>query len=329
MTMNKQELLCIEQLDLDPIKVKLMHVPSGEGWSLEKTNAVEREYRRFLMLMKLYPDEATAPLEDVDTFWHYHILDTMKYAADCEEIFGFFLHHFPYVGMRGEEDFADLERAGDRMQELYEATFNESYVAAAAAFCIKAGDAAPAAAFCIKADGATAAAAFCIKADAKPAAAFCIKADAKPAAAFCIKADAKPAAAFCIKADAKPAAAFCIKADAKPAAAFCIKADAKPAAAFCIKADAKPAAAFCIKADAKPAAAFCIKADAKPAAAFCIKAGSKLASAFCIKAGSDGYNMLTRDPALAAAFCIKAGAPAALMSEQKRLTQARPRLQAA
>jgi hypothetical protein len=319
MTTKNQELHSILALDLDPIKVKLMHVPSGEGWSLEKTNAVEREYRRFLMLMKLYPDEATAPLEDVDTFWHYHILDTMKYAADCEEIFGFFLHHFPYVGMRGEEDLADLERAGDRMQELYEATFGESYVAAAAALDIEAGEARTTAAFCIK---------------DKPAAAFCIKDDsAKLSAAFCIKdVQARPAAAFCIKdVQAKPAAAFCIKdIQARPAAAFCIKdVQARPAAAFCIKdVQARPAAAFCIKdVQARPAAAFCIKdVQAKPAAAFCIK--DKQMAAFCIKQGGD-YSVHTRDRALAAAFCIKTGGAAPAVSEQARLTAKRPSLQMA
>jgi hypothetical protein len=31
----------IAELDLDPIKVKLMHKESGEGWSLERANAVE------------------------------------------------------------------------------------------------------------------------------------------------------------------------------------------------------------------------------------------------------------------------------------------------
>ena len=31
----------IADLNLDPIKVKLMHRESGEGWSLEKANAVE------------------------------------------------------------------------------------------------------------------------------------------------------------------------------------------------------------------------------------------------------------------------------------------------
>nr|WP_315394262.1 glycine-rich domain-containing protein-like [uncultured Duganella sp.] len=125
----------IHALDLDPIKVKLMHKESGEGWSPERANAVEFEYRRFLTLMKKFPNEQTAPLVDVDTFWHYHILDTMKYAADCEAVFGYFLHHFPYVGMRGEADEAELARIGRRMKELYEAEFGEDYLRAKPAFC--------------------------------------------------------------------------------------------------------------------------------------------------------------------------------------------------
>ncbi|TFW13473.1 glycine-rich domain-containing protein-like, partial [Massilia arenosa] len=118
----------IAGLDLDPIKVKLMHPQSGEGWSLQKANAVEVEYRRFLYLMKKFPEERTAPLFDVDTFWHYHILDTLKYAADCEAVFGYFLHHFPYIGLRGEEDEQAHVALGDRMKELYESAFGEPYV---------------------------------------------------------------------------------------------------------------------------------------------------------------------------------------------------------
>jgi hypothetical protein len=131
--MNTNDLInAVMQLDLEPIKMKLMHVASGEGWSLEKANAVEKEYRRFLCLMKMYPEEDTAPLVDVDTFWHYHILDTMKYAADCEQAFGYFLHHYPYVGMRGEDDEQFRLDSGERMRELYEATFGEAYPAVAA-----------------------------------------------------------------------------------------------------------------------------------------------------------------------------------------------------
>lgn len=126
--MKTDNFATIAGLDLDPIKVKLMHPQSGEGWSLQKANAVEVEYRRFLYLMKKFPEERTAPLFDVDTFWHYHILDTLKYAADCEAVFGYFLHHFPYIGLRGEEDEQAHVALGDRMKELYESTFEEPYV---------------------------------------------------------------------------------------------------------------------------------------------------------------------------------------------------------
>ena len=131
LSMNLNDLLkAVMAIDLDPIKCKLMHVESGEGWGLDRANAVEKEYRRFLCLMSLYPEEETAPLVDVDTFWHYHILDTMKYAADCDQAFGYFLHHYPYVGMRGDDDAQVRVDSGERMRTLYETTFGEIYPSA-------------------------------------------------------------------------------------------------------------------------------------------------------------------------------------------------------
>jgi hypothetical protein len=121
------ECTAIIELDLDPIKVKSMHKESGAGWTLEQANAVATEYRRFLYLMKMHRNEPVAPLMDVDTFWHYHILDTVKYAQDCHAVFGYFLHHFPYVGLRGQDDLAAHARMGERMRDLYEETFGEKY----------------------------------------------------------------------------------------------------------------------------------------------------------------------------------------------------------
>jgi hypothetical protein len=120
------ECKAIVELDLDPIKVKLMHKESGENWTTQRANAVEAEYRRFLYLTKTFPDESISPSADVDIFWHYHILDTMKYAADCQEIFGYFLHHFPYVGMRGEDDQRAQQEMDARTRALYERTFSQS-----------------------------------------------------------------------------------------------------------------------------------------------------------------------------------------------------------
>jgi hypothetical protein len=140
------EYAAFEALDLNPIKMKLMHEASGEGWSEMRTNAVETEYRRFLFLMKKYPDAGAAPTVDVDTFWHYHILDTMKYARDCQATFGFFLHHYPYVGMVSGTEGEHVQ-AGDRMRALYEAEFGV-VVRGDAAFCASPGKPAGATAFC-------------------------------------------------------------------------------------------------------------------------------------------------------------------------------------
>ena len=142
------EFSVFETLDLTPIKMKLMHAESGEGWSERRANAVEAEYRRFLFLMKKYPDDGAAPTVDVDTFWHYHILDTMKYARDCEATFGFFLHHYPYVGMGAGADEGERDRAGERMREIYESEFgvvikgDAAWCAAPGKQAVQAGDAA-------------------------------------------------------------------------------------------------------------------------------------------------------------------------------------------
>jgi len=124
----------IYALDLDPIKVKLMDKREGLGWSREEADRHELEYRRFLALVAKFPDEVVAPNTNVDKFWHAHILDTMKYAEDCEAIFGYFLHHFPYFGMRDAEDAANLARAAENMQRLYQQEFGQQN-AQATAYC--------------------------------------------------------------------------------------------------------------------------------------------------------------------------------------------------
>lgn len=244
----------INALDLDAIKVKLMHKESGEGWSLERANAVEFEYRRFLTLMKKYPHEQTSPLVDVDTFWHYHILDTMKYAEDCQAVFGYFLHHFPYVGMRGDADEASLARIGQRMKELYEAEFGEDYVRPAQrAF-----------------EGATQANAFC--GSPEQANAFCGSPE-KQANAFCGSPDVR-ANAFCGSPE-KQANAFCGSPE-KQANAFCGSPE-KQANAFCGSPE-KQANAFCGSPEKMQANAFCGSPE-KQANAFCGSPEEKVA--FC------------------------------------------------
>src|SRR4051812_37961633 len=87
----------IAALDLESIKTRLMDPEIGKGWTPDHADATERAYRRFLRVVAKNQEHAADILlsRDVDEFWHAHILDTVKYAADCERVFGTFLHHAP------------------------------------------------------------------------------------------------------------------------------------------------------------------------------------------------------------------------------------------
>lgn len=115
----------IWKLDLDAIKFKLMDSREGQGWSADEVDHYEREYKRFLVLLVKYPEKTIAPSKMVDAFWHAHILDTMKYADDCQRVFGYFLHHYPYFGMRGDEDEARLTEAFVTMKALHKEEFGD------------------------------------------------------------------------------------------------------------------------------------------------------------------------------------------------------------
>jgi hypothetical protein len=117
---TEEILQAIFELDLEPIKTKLMDPEEGKGWSAQEVDFYETEYKRFLSLVVKYPEHTIAPNREVDAFWHAHILDTMKYAEDCRNVFGYFLHHYPYFGLRGEEDAANLAEAFATMQSLRE-----------------------------------------------------------------------------------------------------------------------------------------------------------------------------------------------------------------
>src|SRR5260370_26607963 len=130
----EQVVAAIQALDLDPIKLKLMDPEEGQGWSRDYVDRMGFAYKPFRPLMVKFPDESIAPTKDVDKFWHGHILDTLKYAEDCQNVFGYFLHHFPYFGMRGEEDAANLRAASANMHAIYEREFGE-VLPSSAAWC--------------------------------------------------------------------------------------------------------------------------------------------------------------------------------------------------
>lgn len=110
-------------LDLQPIIVKILHNEEGKDWDLKKIMEVELEYKKFLWLTFLFPNQQIVPTKEVDFFWHTHILDTQKYFEDCQNTFGYFLHHFPYLGLRNKEDYLLLQQAFAVTKSLYHSEF--------------------------------------------------------------------------------------------------------------------------------------------------------------------------------------------------------------
>ena len=119
---NHQQL---QEMDLEPIMIKAMDPEEGYGWSKEYAMRVADEYRRYLDLCLTYPDQAIVPSSIVDDFWHLHILDTQKYREDCNNHLGFFLDHFPYFGMRSEQDEENLTEAWEQTKRLYNMQYSE------------------------------------------------------------------------------------------------------------------------------------------------------------------------------------------------------------
>lgn len=111
-------------LNFDKLKWKLTRSVES-SWDENLCGFAEREYRKFLSLKKWYPKLSLVPSKLVDKFWHEHILDTQSYIQDCNNVFGYYLHHFPYFGIYGADDQQKLQTAFAETITLYEQHFGK------------------------------------------------------------------------------------------------------------------------------------------------------------------------------------------------------------
>jgi hypothetical protein len=128
-------------LDLSNVRMKLADADEGPGLDADAINLIEAEYRKFLALQLMHPMADIVPCGIVDEMWHRHILDTAAYREDCDAIFGQFLDHFPYFGMRGEADAQALTDAYADTLDRYRAAFGEpppeSWISSDASKCTR------------------------------------------------------------------------------------------------------------------------------------------------------------------------------------------------
>ena len=131
-TKPEQEVIAaIQALDLESVKVRVMDAELGEGWTREYADSIEAAYKNYLAMLVKYPDDAEDIMlsEDVDEFWHMHILQTIKYAEDCQQVFGNFLHHSPHVGERSPADMKHRAVLAEKTRDLYQREFGSARIA--------------------------------------------------------------------------------------------------------------------------------------------------------------------------------------------------------
>ncbi|MET0334549.1 MAG: hypothetical protein ABW190_09790 [Rhizobacter sp.] len=239
----EQTISAIAALDLTPIKFKATRQEDGYGWTPEQADRMEIAYKQYLTLHAKYPELTLAPDQDVDRFWHLHILDTRKYAADCEAVFGYFLHHYPYLGLRGEDDAKLLQSSFEKTQELYAREFGAAaqgqstwcgaeVAQGEAAWCGADGPAKQQAAWC-GADGPAKQAAWCGADGPAKKAAWCGADGPQQKAAWCGADGPAQKAAWCGAEGSTKKAAWCgADGPATTKAAWC-GADGPQKAAWC------------------------------------------------------------------------------------------------
>lgn len=120
----------IYALDFSKIKYKICQ-PSpniARVWSREGAEDAIRQYRNFMYLLKKYHqsvDHNLVPSLEVDEIWHHHILDTRFYHHACQQIYGCYRHHVPYVGPLGADEQSTLFNNFEATQALYYQEFSE------------------------------------------------------------------------------------------------------------------------------------------------------------------------------------------------------------
>ncbi len=112
-----------EQLKRWDLEVVKRYVVEKEIFPHDLIEQAVDEYRKFLAISLAHPDRDVPISEQVDKFWHAHILFTENYTDMGEEIVGAYIHHRPAI----LDNIEGLEKSfgGDTMR-LYHDCFGNS-----------------------------------------------------------------------------------------------------------------------------------------------------------------------------------------------------------
>jgi hypothetical protein len=104
---------------IDLTKV-MADVVAENGIDAETALRAEDLYRKYLTLIARYPGQDFTPSRLIDLVWHAHITSTRQYMADCDLLFGEYLHHTMI-----EDQPTRLEASREGTSNVFEAMFGK------------------------------------------------------------------------------------------------------------------------------------------------------------------------------------------------------------
>jgi hypothetical protein len=248
----------IQALDLESVKLRVMDSELGEGWSRDYADSIEAAYKSYLTMLVKYPDdiEDIQISKDVDEFWHMHILHTMKYADDCQKLFGNFLHHEPQPREASSADIRKRSALAEKTRRLYQQESLRSRNTHTA-YC--------------NATAETRLAAYCNATMRAKQAAYCNATVRVGKPAYCNAAVRAEDVAYCnAAAEARPRGAYCNATMRAKQAAYCNATVRVGKPAYCNAAVRAEDVAYCnAAAEARPRGAYCNATMRAKQAAYC------------------------------------------------------------
>lgn len=120
----EQALTLMATWNFDLAIEKVLEIKNGE-WTRERADKAVQNYKRYMAVTKALGGLQLVPNGDIDEIWHMHILDTHAYMADCDALFGEYLHHYPYFGMLGKENRKQWLEVQNVSSKLWTQLFGE------------------------------------------------------------------------------------------------------------------------------------------------------------------------------------------------------------
>jgi len=116
------------KIDFSQLKEKICKVDDlfPYAWNEDDAQDAINQYKMYIFICRKYISKylVIPPSHEIDEIWHHHILDTRSYFEMCDFVFGRYFHHYPYFGMRGDDDKENLKYSFGFTIELFYREFN-------------------------------------------------------------------------------------------------------------------------------------------------------------------------------------------------------------